>query len=230
MLTLAVLKSVAMAAGLSGLAAFGLLQWDGAEAPAFSMRKLAMPDGAELLVATHEVTRAQWQACVRAGACENIPHGRDTKHDMPMTGVNHLDAEAFVAWIGKTSGLAYRLPSAAEWKAIAAELPRPSYAKRFTDPRLEWAASYGSMQRVSSVVRSSGTFGTYRNGIADLAGNVWEWTSTCTAGADETRCPAYVAEGLHQAIVPLFVRDPASGGCAVGAPPANVGFRLVRDE
>jgi formylglycine-generating enzyme required for sulfatase activity len=230
MLALALMKTAALVAGLSGLAMAALLQWNGVSAPAIAMHKVEMPNGAGLMVATHEVTRAQWQACVKAGACEAIYQGSNTSRDMPMTGVNHLDAEAFIAWIGKTSGLAYRLPSAAEWKVIAAELPKPAYAKRFTDPRMDWAANYGAMQRVSSVVKPSGTFGTYGNGISDLAGNVWEWTSTCTPGADVSRCPAFVAEGLHEAIVPLFVREPAAGGCATGAPPANVGFRLVRNE
>ena len=230
MLTLAVFKSAAVVAGLSGLAITAFLQWGESGAPAIAMRKVEMPHGAHLMVGIHEVTRAQWQACVKARACEAIRSGKTTPQDVPMTGVNHLDAEAFVVWMNKVSGLAYRLPSAGEWKVIATELPRPAYARRFTDPRLEWAANYGAMQRVSSVVRPGGTFGTYGNGISDLAGNVWEWTSTCTPGADESRCPAYVAEGLHEAIVPLFVREPASGGCATGAPPANVGFRLVRDE
>ena len=230
MLTLALVKSAALVAGLSSLAILGVSQWNGADAPGIAMREIAMPDGARLLVGTREVTRQQWQACVKAGACEAIGNAKQTASDMPMTGVNHLDAEAYIAWINDASGLDYRLPSADEWKVIAAELPRPAYARRFTDPRLEWAANYGAMQRVSSVVKPSGTFGTYGNGISDLAGNVWEWTSTCTPGADETRCPAYVAEGLHEAIVPLFVREPAAGGCATGAPPANVGFRLVRGE
>jgi hypothetical protein len=27
-----------------------------------------------------------------------------------------------------------------------------------------------------------------------------------------------------------FIRDARAGGCAVGTPPANLGFRLVRDD
>jgi hypothetical protein len=32
------------------------------------------------------------------------------------------------------------------------------------------------------------------------------------------------------AVIPFLVRDPARGGCAVGAPPAHLGFRLVTDK
>jgi formylglycine-generating enzyme required for sulfatase activity len=66
-----------------------------------------------------------------------------------------------------------------------------------------------------------------------LDGNVWEWTSSCFRpgfeSATENRCPAFVAAGEHEAIVSLFVRDPATGGCALGTPPTHLGFRLVSD-
>ena len=45
---------------------------------------------------------------------------------------------------------------------------------------------------------------------------------------DET-CGIFIVEGLHRAAVADFVRDPKSGGCSVGVPPANLGFRLVRE-
>ncbi len=229
MLTLAALKwASAAAAGLAGLAAVGLQGHLRPEPGDPSMRPVTLNDGSRLRVAVREVTRREWQACVRAGACDAIagpelPSGRD----VPMTGVNHVDAEAYIAWRNAAEGARYRLPSAAEWNAIAAALPRKPYKKLFDDPRLAWAADYGSMKKVSAVVRPSGSFGTLANGISDLDGNVWEWTSSCAPNADPERCPAYMAEGQHEAVLPLFVRNPASGGCAAGVPPANVGFRLV---
>ena len=42
-------------------------------------------------------------------------------------------------------------------------------------------------------------------------------------------CGISIAEGLHRAAIIDFVRDPKSGGCSVGVPPANLGFRLVRE-
>jgi hypothetical protein len=35
--------------------------------------------------------------------------------------------------------------------------------------------------------------------------------------------------GQHRAYVTDFIRDARAGGCAVGVPPDNLGFRLVRE-
>ena len=43
-------------------------------------------------------------------------------------------------------------------------------------------------------------------------------------------CGVHVLEGRHRAYMSNFVRDGKSGGCAVGTPPENLGFRLVREE
>ena len=43
-------------------------------------------------------------------------------------------------------------------------------------------------------------------------------------------CGVRVVEGRHRTYVTDFVRDAHAGGCAVGTPPANLGFRLVRDQ
>jgi formylglycine-generating enzyme required for sulfatase activity len=233
MLTIAAIKAMTIAAGLSGLAAATLLHGGGSMFTEPDMRAVAMPGTGTLLVAVHEVTRRQWQACVAGGACEALPEEvmQPGSPQMPMTGVNHLDVENYIRWMNATGGRRYRLPTAEEWSIIGGEIARPANKKLFTDPRMAWAADYGSMEKVSAVVQPSGAFGTSRDGIADLGGNVWEWTSTCTLkGAASDHCPAYLVEGLHQAAMSVFVRDPASGGCAVGAPPANIGFRLVADK
>jgi formylglycine-generating enzyme required for sulfatase activity len=146
-----------------------------------------------------------------------------------VTGVSRFDANEFIAWVNRGSSIAWRLPTAAEWAEFASELPKKDKKKLFTDPRLAWAADYGQMQQVQKRLKSQGSFGTFSNGVSDLAGNVWEWTSSCASNAADDRCPALVVEGLHEAVLSVFVRDPAAGGCAAGTPPANIGFRLVAD-
>jgi formylglycine-generating enzyme required for sulfatase activity len=190
--------------------------------------QLAMPDGGSLQVSRFEVTRGEWQACHAAGGCSLA--APESGASLPMTGVNFFDAQEYLAWINAQTGGRYRLPTKAEWQAFAQELPQPAYKKLFSDPRLAWAADYNAMPAVPTRLRPSGGFGTFRNGLSDLAGNVWEWTASCASpGFEMADCPAPVVEGQHEAAVSVFIRDPATGGCAAGTPPAHLGFRLVRD-
>jgi len=37
-------------------------------------------------------------------------------------------------------------------------------------------------------------------------------------------------QGAHRTYMTDFIRDPRTGGCAAGVPPANLGFRLVVED
>lgn len=233
MLALAgLLKWTAAAAGLSGLAAAALMSLHHPASPDLPLRAVTLRQGEELLVMPREVTRRDWRACAKDGACEDLTGTISPQApDMPMTGINRFDVEAYVAWINARGSHAYRLPTAAEWQAIAAALPRKPFRKLFDDPRLAWAANYGAMETISGVIRESGGFGALPNGISDLGGNVWEWTATCAKDAlDPARCPAYKVEGLHETALSVFVREPFNGGCAAGTPPNHIGLRLVAEH
>jgi len=193
---------------------------------------VTVEDGHQLRVGISEVTWQDWKRCHDAGGCRFLPRParRNDARPFPVVGVNRLDVEEFVAWVNSRGDVQYRLPSSAEWTLLAAELPKPEQKKLFDDPRLAWAADYTQTNPTPARVEPSGSFGSLSNGIQDLGGNVWEWTATCAVGnADDARCPAYFAMGLHRATISIFIRDPATGGCAAGMPPANVGFRLVSE-
>lgn len=193
---------------------------------------VVVAEGRRLQVGEFEVTWQDWKRCYDAGGCSYLPRPAriDGGKPFPVVGVNRLDVDEFIAWVNKRGERQYRLPTAAEWEALAAELPKPKKEKLFDDPRLAWAADYGQMPAVPARVRPSGEFGALSNGVKDLGGNVWEWTSSCATGdVSDDRCPAYIAGGLHQAAISVFIRDPATGGCATGVPPPHVGFRLVSD-
>lgn len=220
-------------AGLFGLAiAGGLAQgWTGTyNPPPGSDMVVVQAGGHALSVSRYEVTREEWRDCVRDGGCAYDPAWPDTLDGSktPATGIGILDVAEFIGWYNRKTGGAYRLPTREEWQDFSAGLPKSQRKKLFTDPRLAWAADYGAAADVPKELRQQGGFGQLPNGIADLGGSVWEWTGSCARTVDQAHCPAYVAAGLHEAVISIFVRDPLSGGCTSGTPPAHVGFRLVR--
>ena len=191
--------------------------------------------GSTLLVTRHEVTIAEWQRCFDEGGCSFLPKPGFgvTGTDFPVTGVNWFDVNEYVTWASRRSGLPLRLPTLAEWNGISREVPFKKRPKLFSDPRMAWAADYGATAVSSPELKSSGSFSHTRDGVADLDGNVWEWTATCARAGFEgeaiARCPAFIAAGEHEAAVSVFIRDPAIGGCASGLPPQHLGLRLVAD-
>jgi formylglycine-generating enzyme required for sulfatase activity len=76
-------------------------------------------------------------------------------------------------------------------------------------------------------------------GVANVVGNVWNWTEsrfqngavTAEGLGTETQsdyCGVRPVEGKHGGFVLDFVRDVRSGGCVADIPPDDFGFRLVR--
>jgi formylglycine-generating enzyme required for sulfatase activity len=203
--------------------------------------------GRDIAVMKTQVTVADYDLCVADGACARRTLKADLRPDAPAVGVSWQDATAFAQWYAKETGKAWRLPTDAEWAYVA--------GSRFADDAVKsddgsgsfarrWLAKYdeeSGRTAVDRAPRPAGAFGENERGVADLAGNVWEWTDTCflrqgldgrgePTGARTMNCGVRVVEGAHRAYVTDFIRDARAGGCAVGIPPANLGFRLVRDE
>jgi len=199
-------------------------------------------------IMTYQVSASDYATCVAAGGCQPAQETRAIPPDAPVTGVSYLDANAYAQWYSKATGDDWRLPSDEEWAFAAAE----RFAGEFegvendaTNPARRWLTSYKAEvdlnRKPDPLPRSRGSFGVNSLGLADFSGNVWEWTSTCyvrtTLAAGGTgvassvdNCGVHVLEGLHRAYMSNFVGDGKSGGCAVGTPPDNLGFRLVRDH
>ena len=53
---------------------------------------------------------------------------------------------------------------------------------------------------------------------------------TGAAQVTNTNCGVRVVQGAHRTYMTDFIRDPRTGGCAAGVPPANLGFRLVVED
>ncbi len=201
-----------------------------------------------LVVMRTQVGAAAYGACVAAGACDG-PDDADAlaaRADLPAVGLSWRDATAYAAWLSRATGHRYRLPSDAEWVRLAAEarIEAPVVAAADpNEPAERWLAAYdaGSAEAgpIDRAPRPFGSFGSNSLGLADISGNVWEWTDGCwsrhVSGAARApreirNCGVRIIQGRHRGYVSDFIRDPRGGGCSVGTPPANLGVRLVRDD
>ena len=188
----------------------------------------------------YQVSRSEYAACVADGACADVETGAGS---MAQTNVNWIDATAYASWLSEQSGQTWRLPTVLEWHRAAAERQGDAAPDEGDlDPGERMLSQYqrGVFLRGSSSpeLRPRGGFGENSLGVADIGGNVWEWTDGCmengivgaggTITARDPYCGVRIAGGRHQAAIIDFVRDASVGGCAVGLPPDHLGFRLVR--
>jgi formylglycine-generating enzyme required for sulfatase activity len=193
-------------------------------------------------IMTRQVTAAEYQRCVDDGACTAMED--DAAADRAAVNISWRDAVTYTDWLSGKTGIRFRLPTDEEWAfAAGSRFHDEGWPGLETDdPAQRWLARYEaeSGRSVPKALRPLGSFGVNENGLVDVSGNVWEWTNTCfrrfafdaatdAASAGTTNCGVRVVEGQHRTYVTDFIRDARAGGCAVGIPPANLGFRLVRD-
>lgn len=123
-----------------------------------------------------EVTNRQYRACVQAGEC-TPPSGGDWEDgalgEHPVAFVTWAQAARYAAWAGG------RLPSEAEWERACRSNEDNLYPWGNDEPD-DTRANFGSAARGAA---PAGTFpaGATGAGLLDLAGNVWEWTSSAYA-------------------------------------------------
>ncbi|RWC50456.1 SUMF1/EgtB/PvdO family nonheme iron enzyme [Mesorhizobium sp.] len=201
---------------------------------------------APLEIMKYQVSVSEYGRCVADGACK--PADSRKSGNIPVTGVSHIDAETYATWLSARTNETWRLPTDVEWAYAAGERFRSDIEGDESEPNnpaRRWLAQYRAEsalgRKPDPEPRVQGAFGINSRGLADVAGNVWEWTSTCyshaTIGSGGKRtassidnCGVHAVEGFHRTYMSNFIRDGKSGGCAVGTPPDNLGFRLVRDR
>jgi formylglycine-generating enzyme required for sulfatase activity len=198
---------------------------------------------APLDVMVEPVSQAEYARCVAAAACPKLKSVDPAAENLPVVGVSWLEATAYAEWYAAKTGEDWRLPTDEEWAYAAAERFRgePPRGASGDDFARRWLAKFdadSALARQPKAPQPFGHFGLDTLGVADLAGNVWEWTNSCyerrsvEAGGEArllTRnCRVRALEGEHRTFMSDFIRDGVAGGCSVGPPPTNLGFRLVR--
>lgn len=130
----------------------------------------------------HPVTNAQYRVFIwetgyrtpRGWIGFDFPAGLD---DHPVVQVSWTDAWAYCEWLSRATGRPYRLPTEAEWERAARDVDGRIYP---------WGQDFDPWRcnTIESGKRGTTPVGLYTpggdsvSGLWDMAGNVWEWTSS----------------------------------------------------
>jgi formylglycine-generating enzyme required for sulfatase activity len=148
----------------------------------FPMGLSLYPDGSEypqhtvyvkgFWISKYPITMAQYRKCVEAGGCRRPEELYARKPlDFPVIYVDWYDAQKYARWVGG------RLPTEAEWEKAARGTDGRTYpwGNRW-DPTKCNTPDGGPGDR--SPVGKYSPAGDSPYGVSDMAGNVWEWTSS----------------------------------------------------
>src|SRR5262249_31247231 len=129
---------------------------------------------------------AEWDSCVTAGSCEYSPNDRGWgRAQHPIIGVSWLDAQQYLIWLLKRTGLKYRLLTEAEWEYAARAGTMTAFSTGETisgdDANFDAGYTYGDGQKGKYRKRTTrvGSFKPNAFGLYDMHGNVWEWVQDC---------------------------------------------------
>ncbi len=134
-------------------------------------------------IGKYPVTVAEYACAVRAGKVAEPPTNRISwadqlkRLDHPVVNVTWKEAQKYVEWLAEVTGEPWRFPTEAEWEKAA----------RGTDGRIyPWGNQWDpNKANTDSRVKATTSVGAYAAkgdaspyGCHDMAGNVWEWTSS----------------------------------------------------
>ena len=150
-----------------------------------------------------EVTVEAFRRCVEGRACDDASLGKEAlcnaarsdRLDHPVNCVPFTQAEAYCAWEGK------RLPTEMEWEIAASlELPvmKPLDLHGEVERQICKTSEYsteGVRDLVGTCVVGSRKLKKSKLGLADMMGNVSEWTSSHFCNQDTPLCRSRIIRG-----------------------------------
>ncbi len=195
-------------------------------------------------VGVYEVTFAEWDACASCGGYRPDDRGWG-RGRRPVIYVSWDDAQAYVRWLRRETGVEYRLLSESEWEYVArAGTTTPFHTgETISTEQANYYgyATYGSGREGEYRERtvSVGSFSANRFGLHDVHGNVWEWVEDCWngdyAGAprdgsawESGNCSVRVLRGGSWDRRPGGLRSAGRSGGGTGSRSHFLGFRVAR--
>jgi len=171
-------------------------------------------DVAAFELARTPVTNAEYERFVAETGATAPP---TAPADHPVTFVDWHEASAFCAWAGG------RLPTEAEWEKAARGTDERTYPWGDEEDESRATVGAGIKHGFTSPVDSHPT-GASPYGLLDMAGNVWEWTSTeYPPGERVLRGGSFASPGL------AWARCTMRSHSRPGRRQGHIGFRVARD-
>ncbi len=189
----------------------------------------------------YAVTFAEMDACTVAGACTRLNDNGWGRGRQPAISVSWDDARAYLDWLSKKTGKAYRLPTEAEWE----------YAARSrSSSRYFWGDAIGRNQANCAGCGSRwdgkqpapvGSFAANAFGLHEMHGNVWQWVADCwhasyqgapadgSEWAGNGECARRVLRGGAFFSYPKSLRAAYRYAYEPRGRLGNIGFRAARD-
>ncbi|MDX2309395.1 MAG: SUMF1/EgtB/PvdO family nonheme iron enzyme [Hyphomicrobium sp.] len=195
-----------------------------------------------LAVSKFEVSFAEWDVCVAAGACPDVSDRGWGRGERPAIFLSWSDAKDYAAWLSRITGRVYRLLSEAEWEYAARAGTQSVFA--FGDG-MDAASDYAWFKD-NSGERSQERGKKLPNafGLHDMAGNAYEWLEDCWNESYEMKPQdlkasgaAWVAGDCDQRVVrggswrfpAAQLRSADRNRVSIGLRANDLGFRLARE-
>ena len=202
-------------------------------------------------VGAHEVTLAEWEACVNDGGCSSVPlerHGESDGGKRPVTHVTWHEANAYTEWLSGRTGMDYRLPSESEWEYVARAGTTTPYSSGVAitskqanfDGRYDWRVGSALTPNVyMGRTLEAGLLEANAFGLHDIHGNASEWTLDCYVshyrGApedgrprDTESCVRRVVRGGSWKDKPWDIRSARRTADVPDGGSSQIGFRVIR--
>jgi serine/threonine protein kinase len=148
--------------------------------------KLLPVPGTNVLLASTELTVAEWKLYLAAEGLPNWEKPRDLNQtdNHPLVNVTWAEANEFCTWLTASSGKEWRLPTNAEWDAAVGRSiwpwgddypPKWSDGNYAVDPKGGFDGGRVGVDQVFGTAPAA-SFKANELGFYDLGGNVAEWT------------------------------------------------------
>ena len=180
------------------------------------LRSVSLPSFA---VGVHEVTFAQWDACVANGGCggyrpDDEGRGRGKR---PVANVDWGDAQLYLGWLSHCTGERYRLPTEAEWEYAARAGSRAEWHWGDDGEQCSYANGADAAASCDDGHVHTAPVGSYIAnawGLHDVLGNVQEWVQGCPAESWSRfrGCGSRILRGGGMSSAPFSLRSASRPG------------------